>query len=129
MKNEKWIESVEMLREALSKLELEPANRLMFAASAKAFEVSFEYTWKRFKQLGERAGLEVYSPRDAIKAAGQIGLIDDLLRWNDFLNARNLSVHDYVGMSDHEFLSQIKMFADDVMKLGRNSEFVGDIVI
>ena len=84
---------------------------------AKAFESTFEYVWKAFKRQADEAGLETYSPRDALKAAAQLGTIADLDHWNRFLNARNLSVHDYIGMDDGDTVSLVQEFADEVRKL------------
>ncbi len=117
MNDEKLGQACALLDAALREQEAEPANPLRFAALAKAFETTFEYAWKRFKREADRAGLEVYSPRDALKAAAQLRLIRDLETWNRFLNARNLSVYDYVGMDDADFLEQIRHFRDAVAKL------------
>ena len=46
-----------------------------------------------------------------------VGLIDDLETWNQFLNARNLSVHDYVGMDDAAILQLVRQFRGEVKRL------------
>ena len=51
---------------------------LRLAALAKAFESTFEYVWKKLKREADQAGLEAYSPRDALRFAAQLGRIDDL---------------------------------------------------
>lgn len=56
-------------------------------------------------------------PSDAIKAAARLRTIDDPERWNDFLNARNLSVHDYVGLDDERFVAVVRDFAEAVRRL------------
>ena len=114
MIDEKLRESFALLTAALGEQESDPTNPLRFAALAKAFEVTFEYVWKHFKREADRAGLEVYSPRDAVKAAAQLRLIDDPEVWNEYLNARNLSVHDYVGMGDAEYPGLIRRFHEAV---------------
>ena len=117
MNDEKLKNSFALLTAAVGEYESEPTNPLRFAALAKAFEVTFEYVWKHFKREADRAGLEVYSPRDAVKAAAQLRLIDDPVAWNEYLNARNLSVHDYVGMADAEYPGLIRRFQAAVAAL------------
>jgi len=117
MNDEKLKKSFILLEGALAECEIEPDNPLRHAALAKSFEVTFEYVWKFFKREAQSAGLEVYSPRDSIKAAAQLGLISNLVQWNEFLNARNLSVHDYVGMEDEKYLELVKLFGKEVAEL------------
>ena len=103
MSDEKLRDAVALLAKALEVQRAQPKDGLAFAALAKSYEVAFEYAWKGFKREADAAGMEVYSPRDAIKAAAQLELIKDLETWNRFLNVRNLSVHDYIGISDQSF--------------------------
>ncbi len=117
MNDRKLAEAFALLGAALGECETEPENPLRLAALAKAFESTFEYVWKHFKREAGEAGLEAYSPRDAIKSAAQLKLIDDLEMWNQFLNARNLSVHDYVGMDDATTLKLVREFHHQVQQL------------
>ena len=117
MNNQKLRQSFALLEAALCECKTEPENPLRFAALAKAFETTFEYMWKHFKREADQAGLEAYSPRDALRFAAQLQLIDDLETWNQFLNARNLSVHDYVGMDDAAILQLVRQFRDEVKRL------------
>ena len=104
MSDNKLDESSDLFAQALAALLQAPTNRLAFASASKCFEVAFEYAWKWCKRQADDAGFEVYGPRDSIKAAAQLGLIQDTQRWERFLHARNLSVHDYLGISDADFL-------------------------
>ncbi|HQH26757.1 MAG TPA: HI0074 family nucleotidyltransferase substrate-binding subunit [Oligoflexia bacterium] len=115
--DKKWAEAIELLESALKRETKDQDRALTFAARAKAFEVAFEYTWKCFKRAADQAGLEVYSPRDAIKAAAQMKLIADLEKWQQFLNARNLSVHDYIGIEDDSFAKLIAEFLAEARRL------------
>ena len=69
--------------------ELERAGIIQF------FEISFELSWKLMKDYLESHELSVKSPRETIKQAYQIGLIDDGHIWIDALSDRNLTVHTY----------------------------------
>lgn len=103
-------EAITLLNLSLQQHEADKDNIVLIAAVIKSFEISFEYIWKEFKRIGSEAGTEIYSPRDAIKAALEIGLISDFERWKEFLNARNLSVHDYLGVKDEDILIIAKNF-------------------
>jgi len=76
------------LKEPLT-TELERAGIIQF------FEVSFELSWKLMKDYLESQQLYVKSPREAIKQAFQIELIDNGHVWIDALADRNLTVHTY----------------------------------
>ena len=117
MNDDKLQQARVLLDAALSECAAEPQNPLRQAALAKAFESTFEHVWKHLKRHADQAGLEVYSPRDALRIAAQLKMIDDLELWNQFLNARNLSVHDYVGMDDATSLQVVRQFRDEVNRL------------
>ena len=117
MDDRKLRQSVELLDAARAAFDEDPSDALRAAALSKAFEVTFEYAWKSFKRHADEAGLEVYSPRDCIKAAARLGIIDSPEQWNEFLNARNLSVHDYVGMDDERFATLVNEFAEAARRL------------
>ena len=120
MGDEKLKQSFTLLESALEDLSTESDNPLKYAASSKAFEVCFEYCWKAMKREASKSGLEVYSPRDSIKAMEKLGRIDKAESWLEFLNLRNLSVHDYIGANKKtategfaRFLAEAKEFYKD----------------
>lgn len=117
MNNEKFLKAFALLEAALSECVSKPDNPLHQAALAKAFETTFEYVWKHLKREADEAGLEAYSPRDALRFAAQLKRIDDLDLWNRFLNARNLSVHDYIGLDDATILKLVQQFRNEVRRL------------
>lgn len=106
-----------LLSAALKSARKNSRDQLKFAALSKTFEVAFEYAWKLFKRSGDQAGMEVYSPRDALKAAAQLKLIEDLELWDSFLNMRNLSVHDYIGVENEEFLPIVERFEGELKRI------------
>lgn len=79
-------------------------------AVAKRFEVSFEYVWKAIKVALEREGEEVYGPKDTIQKAGLYQWIEDIEDWIEFLQARNVGVHDYFGLSSEEYAEIARRF-------------------
>lgn len=91
-------------------------DRFYLAGIEKSFESALEYAWKYFRALAIEEGLEVYSPKDAIKAAGQLEIIDNVEEWLTFLKYRNTAAHDYLGISSEDYLKAINRFARIVQK-------------
>ncbi len=117
MLDSKLDDSSRLFSQALAALRQAPNDRLTFAETSKCYEVTFGRAWKWFKRQADDAGFEVYGPRDSIKAAAQLGVITDLQRWERFLHARNLSVHDYLGISDKDFLDAMSDFEKALAEL------------
>ncbi len=69
--------------------ELEQAGLIQF------FEMTFELAWKVLKDYLESEGYIVKSPRETIKQAFQIELINDGHIWMEALTIRNLTTHTY----------------------------------
>lgn len=69
--------------------ELERAGIIQF------FEMTFELAWKVLKDYLEAQEYLVKSPRETVKQAFQIGLIDNGHIWMDALSNRNLITHTY----------------------------------
>lgn len=89
-----------------------------FLAVAKAFEVTIEYAWKELKlQLEEKGVTDIYAPKDVIRKAAQIDLLDNAERWLDYIDARNDSVHDYYGMTQSEYVEIARKFIKDAKKV------------
>lgn len=113
----KFKDSIVDLEHALTHLEKAKKDNFYFAGISKEFEVCFEYAWKYLKQKVEESGLEAVSPKEAIKQAGHIGLIKDVELWLGFLQDRNIAVHDYLGMSNMDYLKTIQKFFGEVKKI------------
>lgn len=94
----------------------EEQRELNFLMLTKASEVLIEACWKFFKLKVEDEGLSAPSPKEAVRKAATIGLIDNPVKWLEFIDARNLSVHDYYGLSDEDFLRM----AIELVKCARN---------
>jgi len=114
---EKFKQSIDDLGHALSFINRIEEDSFYFSGIVKSFEVCFEYSWKYFKQKINNEGIDVYSPREAIKQAGRIGIINDVEKWLGFLEDRNISVHDYLGMPPNEYLKTIQAFYIEVQKI------------
>ncbi|MGY0691483.1 nucleotidyltransferase substrate binding protein [Virgibacillus sp. FSP13] len=83
------------------KSELERAGIIQF------FKMTFELSWKVIKDYLEAQGYIIKSPRDAIKQAFQIELIDDGHVWLEALSKRNLTTHTYDENVAKEFVEEI----------------------
>lgn len=86
------------LEKALSRLKEAvnlPSTVLNQDATIQRFEFTYELSWKLMKALAQLEGLAVTSPKNAMRQAAVLGLIDDPLPWFDFLTARNYTVHTY----------------------------------
>lgn len=87
-----------------------PDSPLEFLTVAKAFEVLFKYTWKDLKYRVESDGLFANSPKEAIRQAAKLGIIENAESWIDCANARNDSVHDYFGIPEKRYLALVEQF-------------------
>ncbi len=81
-----------LLESVIDQKELNDAER---AGLIKFFEMSFELSWKLLKDYLGAEGYNVKSPREAIKQAFQIGIIEDGQTWLIALEDRNLTTHTY----------------------------------
>ncbi|MBI2981434.1 MAG: nucleotidyltransferase substrate binding protein [Deltaproteobacteria bacterium] len=120
-KQDKLQDAISKLEHALSFSKEAKKNDLYASAISKTFEVCLEYAWKDLKRRIVEEGIEVYSPKEVIKQAGRLGMIDDVEKWLDFLEDRNLAVHDYLGISDEDYLETIQSFLPEVRKILVNS--------
>ncbi|MFH1356788.1 MAG: nucleotidyltransferase substrate binding protein [bacterium] len=92
------------------------SESIRFNALAKAFEVAVEYGWKELKFRVEEEGLEVYSPKEAVRQAAKIGVIEDASLWIDFIKARNEGVHDYFEIPEEDYFKLAKSY----LKVAKN---------
>lgn len=72
------------------------------------YEMAFELAWKLMKDYLEQLGYTVNSPRDAIKQAFQVGILDDGQLWMDALSDRNLTTHTYDENKAIEVVAKIR---------------------
>jgi uncharacterized protein YutE (UPF0331/DUF86 family) len=95
---------------------------LKFLMLSKSFEILVESAWRYLKFKVEDEGLDAPSPKEAIRKAATIGLIDDPQFWMDCINARNDSVHNYFGISEGKFLELTFQLQDACKKLIKSCE-------
>lgn len=98
------------LRAAFRRLEAaldQPKNEFIRDSAIQRFEFTFEVMWKCLKVHAEEAGVRVYSPRDSLRAAFQLGLVQDDPLWMRMLKDRNLTSHTYSESTAEEIFSHL----------------------
>ncbi len=92
-----YCRSLENLKDARGR---DPQDKFVLSGTAQMFNLSFDLSWKVMKDIiREFHGALEYptgSPRETLRMAHSVGLIDDDL-WLEMLRARNNLAHDYDG--------------------------------
>lgn len=70
-------------------------NKFEVQGIIQCFEYTFELAWKTMKDYLNQEGLDVRTPRETIKTAFQIKLVNEGHIWIDALEKRNLLAHTY----------------------------------
>jgi nucleotidyltransferase substrate binding protein (TIGR01987 family) len=83
------------LQAALEALAADPDNEVIGMAVIKAYEFSFELSWKTLKDLLSHGGIDALLPREVLRQAFAAGLLADGQVWIDMLEQRNLMAHTY----------------------------------
>jgi nucleotidyltransferase substrate binding protein (TIGR01987 family) len=79
----------------LSAALLQPESEWIRDAAIQRFEFTFELAWKCSQQAAAEEGIDCPSPKSALRAALQLGWIDDDTEWLRMLDDRNLASHVY----------------------------------
>ena len=102
MQDIRWKQRFENLQSAYQRLqhaiqvnEQTPNNDLIQMALIKAFEMTFELSWKTMKDYLNYNGIDVKLPREVIKQAFANDIITDGQLWIDMLEDHNLMAHTY----------------------------------
>ena len=98
--------ALERLGEALR----EPKNDIVRDAAIQRFEFSFELFWKALKARAENEGLRVVSPRESLRAAFQLGLLDDDEQVFQMLEDRNRTSRLYNAAMAEDVFSRIPAY-------------------
>ena len=98
----RWKQRFENLQSAHQKLQYAaqenvkaPENELIQMALIKAFEMTFELSWKTIKDYLKFNGIVAKLPREIIKQAFANNIIADGQLWIDMLENRRLMAHPY----------------------------------
>lgn len=111
------------LRAALAALAADPGNEVIGIAVIKAYEFSFELSWKTLKDLLSHGGIDALLPRDVLRQAFATGLVDNGQLWIDMLEQRNLMAHTYDVARARQALTMIRdTFAPALLSLAGDLE-------
>lgn len=109
MKLKARLEALEKVHKTLEGFSLEDLNANMpKAAFIKAFEYTYELSWKSMKSAAELKGLDSNSPRDAIRNGLKLNIILDEPLWLSIQKDRNTSAHTYSVDYLPEMIARIK---------------------
>ncbi len=113
MKNEnRWLQRLQNLNSAFKRLEAacdqDDYNDLEIAGLVQTYEFTFELCWKTLKDKLIFEGYDVNSPREVVKKAFEMTLIEDVGQWLEALESRNLFSHTYDNEIAKEATTLIK---------------------
>lgn len=92
-KHEDFLRAMKKLKIALKKNISD--DELYIDGIIQRFEFCFELSWKMMKNFLSYEGIEVNSPRSAIRKSFEVEIISDAEKWLEMLESRNLSSHTY----------------------------------
>jgi nucleotidyltransferase substrate binding protein (TIGR01987 family) len=126
----RWRQRLESLQRALAQLKAalaalgaDPGNEVIGIAVIKAYEFSFELSWKTLKDLLSHEGVDALLPREVLRQAFATGLVDDGQLWIDMLEQRNLMAHTYDVARARQALALIEeRFAPALLALAADLE-------
>lgn len=122
--NRKLKDSLSNLRKAVDKLSsalLVPNDReLVVEGTIQRFEVVVEILWKTLNRALKYEGVRLQpdTPRETMKAGFAIGWLHNAILWQDLLDKRNTTSHEYL---DESFIednyADIKVVAPEIIKV------------
>jgi nucleotidyltransferase substrate binding protein (TIGR01987 family) len=117
-------DSLSNLRKTVDKLSsalLIPNDReLVVEGTIQRFEVVVELLWKTLNRALKYEGVTITpdSPRETMKAGFAIGWLHNTILWQDLLDKRNTTSHEYL---DEEFIednyADIKVVTPEIIKV------------
>ena len=111
----RWKQRFDNLQRAYQRLlwaleihQQDPDNDLIRMAVIKAYEFTFELSWKTLKDFLAYNGIDAKLPREVLKQAFATGLVIDGQLWIDMLEERNLMAHTYDDATARKAVDQIQ---------------------
>ena len=108
------------LKEASSRLQegLDSAKtQLEIDGVLQRFEFTFELSWKTIQEYAKYQGIIVTSPRESFRIAGDLGLIDNVETWLEYLEERNKTTHIYDAKMAKAIFDKLPTFSKLVTSL------------
>lgn len=97
-------------------------DRTNIDATIQRFEFTFELSWKFLKDFFFERGLDINYPKEIIKEAFSVNLIDNESLWIKMLRDRNMTSHTYDEKLADEIFSRIKLYVPQLRNLLKNVE-------
>lgn len=112
----------EKFKKALQALEgiyLKPMmeERANIDATIQRFEFTFELAWKFLKDYFQEKGVALNYPKEIIKEAFAVNLIDDEQLWINMLADRNMTSHTYDEKLADTIYLHIQNYVPELKKL------------
>jgi len=104
-----WQSAFRNLQQAVQAIERDPYDNLIRMALIKAFEMTFELSWKTMKDYLEYNGIDAKMPREVIKQAFANDIIADGEMWIAMLEDRNLMAHIYDEARSIQAVNHIRL--------------------
>lgn len=95
------------LIEMLDLLKKEPSNKAYKLAVIQSYEMDIELAWKTLKDYLNYLGYKLQSPREVVKQAFAIEIIEDGEIWLKMLEDRNLTSHIYDEAKAQEIIDSV----------------------
>ena len=113
------IKDFKKANQRLKEAVLSRPTRMNKDATIQRFEFTFELAWKTIQAYIRSQGLDCKSPKSCVREAGRLEIIENVEKWFDFLNYRNLIAHTYnEKMADRIYRKATKFpkEIDDLLK-------------
>lgn len=112
-KDIRWLQRFSNLKKAFNQLEKfishKDLNEMEEQGLIKAFEYTYELSWKSLQDLLKEIGYEnIVGPKPVIEQCFKIGIIEDGKAWMKMHQSRNLTSHTYDEQTAEEILNGIK---------------------
>ncbi len=116
-KLENLVKNLNKANQRLKEAVKESPTRMNKDATIKRFEFTFELSWKAVQTYVREQGLDYKSPKGCLREAGRLELIEELEKWFEFLDNRNLISHIYNQRTADKVYKKILKFPEEVDKL------------
>ena len=114
------IEPLITARNFLKKALQEAQTELEIAGAIQTFEVCYELAWKTCRKILSLRGTHVYTSKEVFRIAGLEGLIPNAEPWFDYVEKRNITVHEYYEKIMEEVYPILPHFLKNVDTLIKN---------
>lgn len=95
-------------------------NEFILDASIQRFEFSFEMGWKALKKSLYFFGIDATLPRIVIQESYTHGLIKNLKIWEEMLDSRNITSHEYNKLKASEIHKKLLKYCEVLSDTQKN---------